>query len=584
MEETLLLSDREARSIFFRLPKLPIQIIGMVILTLVSLFFFPSVEIESIVAAISIFLIPTLLSVFFLPYFKSLNARMNLRQSGTIASISLTSTVITFILLILMSMPVDQAILISVAFPISFRFLSNTGMYQNDPKRSFIPSSIQSLLPLPFFQIFYDFDLMNVSAYIITFFLGSVLVLLLVNYINKPFVKDLGTPTMKVANMIIKAINGNLEGKKEFEDFFGENSVEGEIEYKIFSFRKKNSKEKKAIFVLPGMHAGPLKGIGGSKLPLLLSEGLDDFQNIFTFHSPSNHSLNPVREDDCDLLIESVKEDLGNLEYNGKATKFIQEDGGAIVGAQGFGDDVLTNLSFYPEPAEDIHASIDKIISLKGDSYGFENVGVIDSHNCGTRRVSNVFYPTKKAKRVIKKSSKVLEKVKKAEKSDLKMGVSAFRGYENSGIANEGIKVALFKVEDQLNCQILIDGNNMIPDFRGELIGGIEDLVDTVEIHTSDTHEVNTLLRSHYPLGENISSERLIKDMRKLIKKATKDLEPVEVAAKTNTIENFEIMGNVNTGRMNAVSETMLKILPFSIVMTLSFQLVLTLLIFSLFW
>ncbi len=579
-----MLSEREVRSLFFRLPKLSVQIIGMVTLTLISVFFFPTIEVGSIIAAVSVFLIPTILSVFILPFFKLFNCGMNYRQSGIIALISLTSTVITFMLVVILNIPIDQAIMLAIAFPISFRFLSNTGNFQHDPKKSYMPSILQSLLPIPFFQIFYDLNIRNISAYLITIFIGSIIVLILIKYINRPFEKDLGTPTMKVGNMIIKSVNGDLEGRKELEEFFSNNSIEGDIEYKFFSFRKKKDKQDKALFVLPGFHPGPLKGVGGSRLPEILSKNIKEYPYVFTFHSPSNHSINPVREKDCEILVNSIKKDFDDLKYHKKASKYIQKNEGGIVGAQCFGDNVLTSLSFYPEPAEDIHASVDKIISLKGESLGIKNIGVIDSHNCGTRRVSNVFYPSKKARRIIKKSFKVLKDIKTLDKHDLRLGISTKKEYKNSGIADEGVKVALLEVEDQLNCQILIDGNNMAPGFRGKIIEGIDDLVDVAEVHTSDTHEVNTLFRSHYPLGEDVSDHKLVKDLRKLIEEAKKDLEPVEVAAETDTIKDIELMGTINTERMNAIAETMLKTLPYAIIISFSFQLILTLLIFSTFW
>ncbi len=582
MENTVLVSERGLRSLLYRLPSLKIQIPLIAILSLLYVFPFPLDDIWTYIIIINIVFIPTLISFFMLPYLRSYKVRMNLRQSGCIALISLLSSVILYWMLISLGHSFEVSLIISLAFPVSIRFIAITGAFQYDIKKSLFPSLIQSFLPLPFFQIFYQIDIWNISAYLITLLVGLGLILILIPFINKPFEKDFGTPTLKVVNLIIKTILG--EGKRELEEFFGNHSVLGDIDYTIYSFRTKEENQYKALFVIPGLHPGPLRGLGGSRLSNILSEELKDYGDIFTFHAPSTHTLNPVREDDCRKLPESIIKDLKGLNYSDRASQFIRKDQDGIVGVQKFGDSVFTNLSLYPKTAEDVHASVGKIISLIGENKGFSEVGVVDSHNSGERRVSSVFYPTKRTKRIINLADKIFNEAKGLEMNNLKMGASSRGGYDDVGIALEGIKVAVLEVSEQRSAQILIDANNMRKGLRGKIQDGIEDLVDISEVHTTDTHEVNTLLHSHQPLGSKISSDRLIEDIRELIEEAINDLEPVEVDVKTNTLEDMELMGPLNTGRLNAVSETIASTIPYALILTFSFQLLLTLFIFSVVW
>ncbi len=584
MENTVLVSESESRSLLYRLPSLKIQLSVMVILSLLYIFTFPLDEILTYIIVLSLVFIPTVLSVFILPYLRSYRVGMNFRQSGCIALISSLFSVILFWILISVGLSFERSFLVSIAFPASIRFITITGIFQCDFKKSLLPSIIQSSLPIPLFQLFYNVDLWMILEYLITLGIGLALISILILIINKPFKKDFGSPTLKVLNIIMKTILGDEEGKQELEDFFGNHSVIGDIEYTIYSFRTEDEKRYKAIFVIPGLHPGPLRGLGGSRLSNILSEELKNHEKIFTFHAPSTHSTNPVREEDCRRLPESIRKDLKRLTYSDTGSRYIRKDDEGVVGAQRFGDGLFTTLSFYPKAAEDVHASVGKIISLIGEKHGFSKVGVVDSHNSGERRISSVFYPTQRTRRIINLAREIFNEAGEQEMVDFKMGTSSREDYDETGIAQEGIKVAVFEVDDQRSAQILIDANNMKKGLRGKIQEGIDDLVDIFEIHTTDTHEVNTLLHSHQPLGAKISSERLIEDIRGLLVEAIRDIEPVEAGVTTNTLNDIELMGPINTHRINAVSETIVSTIPYALVLTFSLQLLLTILLLSVAW
>ena len=55
-----------------------------------------------------------------------------------------------------------------------------------------------------------------------------------------------------------------------------------------------------------------------------------------------------------------------------------------------------------------------------------------------------------------------------------------------------GIRVAVIKVGDQETAYVQIDGNNMDPGLRDRIVEENE-LVDEIEIITTDTHIVNTI-------------------------------------------------------------------------------------------
>ena len=582
MDETVLISEKGSRSVLFRLPSLKIQIPIIVILSSLFILNMPLITSTYLFLSTVIFL-PSLLSVFLLPILRTYKVNMRFRHSGLIVIVSLISTLIMYFILNYVGVDFQRSFLISIAFPISFRYLGIIGAFQHDPKRALIPSLIPSLLPLPFFAVFYHLNLLNISSYLISLLLGIALVLLLIPFVNRPFKKDFGKSTLEVTNVLFKTILGDKGGKSELEDFFGNHSIEADVDFTIYSFRTIPEKINKALFVIPGFHPGPLRGLGGSRLAEILSEKIDTHDEVFTFHAPSTHTLNPVSEEGCEELALSIKTILEDLDYTEVATPFIRKKEEGIVGAQRFQDDVFANVSFYPQPAEDVHASVGRIISDKGDNHGLSEVGVVDSHNSGEKRVSTVFYPTSKAKRMIELADKTLERVREKEEGNLRMGIASKKDYEKEdlGIAGEGIKVSVIEVNGQKSAQVLIDANNMEKGLRGKIQEGIEDLVDISEFHTTDTHQVNTLLHSHQPLGAKITHERLIKDIRELLEEAILDLEPVEVSVEGGTLKDMELMGPINTDRINAVSQTIGRTIPISIILTLSLQFILIFFIFG---
>ena len=582
MDETVLISEKGSRSVLFRLPSLKIQIPIIVILSSLFILNMPLITSTYLFLSTVIFL-PSLLSVFLLPILRTYKVNMRFRHSGLIVIVSLISTLIMYFILNYVGVDFQRSFLISIAFPISFRYLGIIGAFQHDPKRALIPSLIPSFLPLPFFAVFYHLNLLNISSYLISLLLGIALVLLLIPFVNRPFKKDFGKSTLEVTNVLFKTILGDKGGKSELEDFFGNHSIEADVDFTIYSFRTIPEKINKALFVIPGFHPGPLRGLGGSRLAEILSEKIDTHDEVFTFHAPSTHTLNPVSEEGCEELALSIKTILEDLDYTEVATPFIRKKEEGIVGAQRFQDDVFANVSFYPQPAEDVHASVGRIISDKGDNHGLSEVGVVDSHNSGEKRVSTVFYPTSKAKRMIELADKTLERVREKEEGNLRIGIASKKDYEKEdlGIAGEGIKVSVIEVNGQKSAQVLIDANNMKKGLRGKIQEGIEDLVDISEFHTTDTHQVNTLLHSHQPLGAKITHERLIKDIRELLEEAILDLEPVEVSVEGGTLKDMELMGPINTDRINAVSQTMGRTMPLSIILTLSLQFILIFFIFG---
>lgn len=124
-----------------------------------------------------------------------------------------------------------------------------------------------------------------------------------------------------------------------------------------------------------------------------MANDLKDFGEIFTFHGPSTHMLNPVKKEDCSKVSAEILDKIPNLNYDKYGKLFNLEDAGVSIGTQIFGDGLFMTASFPPRPIEDIDALIGKIVKLKAQDFGFEKVGFIDAHNCVKKGCTEIYFP-----------------------------------------------------------------------------------------------------------------------------------------------------------------------------------------------
>ncbi|MFH0922707.1 MAG: DUF2070 family protein, partial [Candidatus Micrarchaeota archaeon] len=95
------------------------------------------------------------------------------------------------------------------------------------------------------------------------------------------------------------------------------------------------------------------------------------------------------------------------------------------------------------------------------------------------------------------------------------------------GIGGAGVRCAVFKTREKTACLVLIDGNNMMPEYREEILRALENFgFDYVEVLTTDSHSVNNISGVHNPVGANCDHKKLIAEINACVKQALDDLEP----------------------------------------------------------
>ncbi len=548
------------------------QIPLMVLLSFIAgLIIFPT-NIEGLTKTFFILFVPTIIAAGTLPLLKGYQEDINFRQSTFIAIVSLG--VIIFLSLIYINFSLStKIILITVyAVPISLRYLIIRTLFISHVFKSLPYAFFQSIIVLPILHYHYSISSIEIIYFFVISLIGLTSVVIFMAIVNRPFLRDFGISTTDMLRIAFQVLKGEEVGEKHLEDVFKKTSIKGDVRYTVFSF--KTRKKYKGLFVVPCLHPGPIKGIAGSRLSEIISKELEDkFGMTFTFHGPSTHVQNPIKEDDCKLLTEDIKERMKDVTYFKKGTAFLTSYRQISGGAQIYGDGLFLTASFSPQPTEDIDAPVGEIINLKAQNKGFLNTAIVDAHNCIQRGALELYYPSRRYKFLLNVTNDLMNDVKELKMTGMKLGTAADKDFEKAnGIGGEGIKVAVFEAGGQKNALILIDGNNMVQGLRESIQEEISDIVDISEIMTSDSHEVNTLTKDYNPVGKVMDHDDIKDRVREVTEKAILDMEQVGAGVFTGELNNFSLMGPIGSHRLNAVAETIYQMVPLTLALTFAVQ------------
>ncbi len=545
---------------------------------LTGLLIFPFNE-AGLLQTLNIFIIPTFLGASLLPLLGGYQEEINFRQSSLMAVVSLGAVTLLTALYLYSSVNHKVLLITVYAVPVSFRYLIIRSTFLSHVIKALPYAMLQSVVALPFIHHYYGITVFDLVLFFLVALLGLTSVTALIAVVNIPFLRDFGISTMDMMRISFQVLKGKEVGEEQLEEVFKRTSIKGDVGYTVFSFRC--DKGPKAIFIVPSLHPGPVKGIAGSRLTEIMAEQLeDDFGITFTFHGPSTHVQNPIKEEDCTLLSADIRERMGDMKYTPMSTHFITSYHNMIGGAQILGDGILFTASFSPQPTEDIDAPIGEIITMNAYRNGFHKLGFVDAHNCVQKGAMEIYYPSRRYKSILENSSELMNDIKGLPKDELHMGIGVRKGFKKSqGISGEGIKVAVLESNGVKNALILIDGNNMVAGLREAIQEEISDLVHVSEVMTTDSHEVNTLTLDYNPVGLNMDHDEIIDAVREVTEAALQNMEPVEVGVSVGELKNFSLMGPIGSNRLNAVAETIYRMAPMIIGMSFVIQALATTLI-----
>jgi putative membrane protein len=386
------------------------------------------------------------------------------------------------------------------------------------------------------------------------------------------------------------------EGNDEpVENLFDRVGVKSDIKIQYLFLRNSDSKQLKGLFIIPFTHFGPFKTCGSSDLPEQIYQTFGFYPGITVYHTTNDHTYNLTTQQEVNRLIHKMKGDVMNIMENSsiqwkkdispfsrnisKSAKVL----GLLV------DNVpMVFLTRHPLPSDDIKAEVGEKIREGARFLGFKDVMIIDSHNSIIEDEILIKPNSAEAKDLIKASRNYLKDYDKENKTQYLYGVARdpLKEYsEKQGIGKGGMVVHLFKNRktNQKTALIHFDGNNAYVNIRSYILNTLQNLgIEKGEITTSDSHTVARQFtsRGYSPLGDRIKLEVILEKLKNLIKRAERDLEPVEFYYDESVVKETKIWGEPKYFDviMNTLEECIRvsqRLLTFSLIIPTFFSLIL---------
>ncbi|MEM2926610.1 MAG: DUF2070 family protein [Candidatus Bathyarchaeia archaeon] len=395
------------------------------------------------------------------------------------------------------------------------------------------------------------------TSFLIKVLIASIFLLLSTNLVLQRVDgegrKRLGVGSLRLFSSF--AANWMEDRNEPLEDIFESLGVETDVQVKLLAFG--NEDRPFSILLIPYLHSGPFKNVGGSALPAIVSHALEvsvgragDEVRVLVFHGPSGHEMNPTSQRQSFKLIYELRSQAHFSFSQARVSRAIRASWGSGKAlCQAFNDIALVILTLAPRNMEDLPSTIAEEINMCGKELGFDEVFVVDAHN-STSGSPNPLTP-EEIDCVRKAALEALKLVSKEPRFQPKIGVSKVipKGFTVSeGMGPGGISTFVVSVADQTAAYITVDGNNMITGLREKIISRIREEVEGVEdaeVTTTDTHIVNATItgRGYHPVGEAIDQEAFISWVLTGIKEALKNRRDAFVAWKSVTIKDIKVLG-----------------------------------------
>ncbi len=516
------------------------------------------------------------------PIDRALGGQLTFNRSSLLATVCLFMVVVVLtgagIIAVFTSLGqnfVYDALIGVLAFIFAFRFLVVHAVSRTRPIYSAIPASIQTLTAGAFLFVYsgtINYLAVGEGPYIQALlsrperappeltaaFVPEDFVLLLamsvlytgvaygfLRVIDRPWRRSLDVSALDFLRGFIGHI---AEGSRELEDFFEKIGEEAVVPVTVLAFRRSDGTEK-ARWVLPMIHPGPMGDIGGGNLPQRVAESASGL--AFPPHATAGHDFNLVTEREVETLITAAETAYENIEYADTATKAIRTNAGeAKVIGQRFGDDGFFVTTFAPGFADDVEYAVGLAAGAEARVKGMDDVLLVDAHNSNNglqgENLGHVVPGSRRSFEMMRAVSDAAEDLDTAPEYPIRLGTAWDRTKwrPEEGIGPLGIRVTVLETGDQQVAYILVDGNNMEPGLREQIVETI-DGVDDVEVMTTDTHIVNTV-RSTNQVGAALDTGELVDRIDDLVARAQADLEPVEAGMASEMAEVI-VFGNDRT-------------------------------------
>jgi putative membrane protein len=397
-----------------------------------------------------------------------------------------------------------------------FTSVFGAGIYKAIPL-----SLVQPLLFLFAFTpfTFYNILLLNHLGY------GFSLSLILIGIVWSVVVDRSGRPGVKSTFGLLQAfLIAWTENKADrMEQIVESNASLESIATFISKFKLGNSNEVSVI--LPDIHPGPFKPIGGSNLPYVLYTVYSG--NAIVLHSVSDHSFNIPSKGELERYIQTLSQATLS-ETSNVCTIPVQIKIGEYTSTGiAFGKTAIVILSRAPAGMEDINTDLRVEVERYSKQLGFLNILLVDSHNAIGEHL-----PSKEEEKLLLTAKQCLIKLKNTTQREFKIGyanLATIPSIDNvkEDMGQSGLSVIAIEVEGTDYVIGWADSNNMDNELRDTIISKAKyNQVNILEICTSDTHSTSGKRNrnGYYSLGEISNHDEISEKFLLLSKKSIENI------------------------------------------------------------
>ena len=373
---------------------------------------------------------------------------------------------------------------------------------------------------------------------------GYVAVYLLLSSIDRLGKTAYSLPALHLFRAFL--LNWVTDLNEPLEKYLEAMGTNSDIEVMVLKF---DASKHKAAIIVPQVHPGPFKNIGSSLLPSLMKKGYED-----AFGGEAcvplgilGHELDLASQAQNNKIINQTIDSANFEAQDALASRFARvKEGTATASCQIFGDTAFLSFSLAPNTTEDLPQELGRIVSEKAKSLGLRNALVVNTHNCLTA----VFDTAEHLDELIAAASKCLQKAVALPTKPFRVGSATLFPSEfnlKTGMGAGGITSIVVEVENQKTAYIIIDGNNMVPGLRENILEILVGLgFDSSEVFTTDTHSVTASItgrRGYHPVGEVMDQKLLINYISEVAKKAEANFEASNAGYIHFTVPQVRVIG-----------------------------------------
>ena len=309
-----------------------------------------------------------------------------------------------------------------------------------------------------------------------------------------------------------------------------------------------------ACGVISYVHPGPFRKIGSSDIPSALVKHIREKHGIpsFVLHGSCTHQQNLTTKEDYSKVFNEVDHLIESTTTYKEVSGPFWTDGGKFkVWTLFAGPNVLAITTSSPDFTDDIalEVGVDTAEMIRSRLPHLDSVTIADAHNCINDHAVSVTKGDPEAREYVGTVSGAVFSTDGREKSQVDAGLHQVVPkdfLEKEGIGPGGITSLVLRTGEGDTALIIVDGNNMVPGFREEVIGILRTQgFDHVEVATTDTHVVNAISLSSrgYPPVGRYRPEETIEYIIMASEKAREKLQRVEIGLGSGVANGLRTFG-----------------------------------------